>query len=509
MLSELLDTTNYIETLLVVKTKERKTAPFKLTPIQNRIVREQQLRNIYVKPRQIGVSTLILGQNFARTVTEENFTAVTAAHDAETTEYLFDTIHYFYNNLPPIFQPKTKYSNRRELFFPVLNSRYIVFTAGGKNGPGRGTTVNAMHGTEVSRWPNPDEILSGLMESAPKDARVDLESTANGAGDFFNTTYDEAKAGINGYKAFFFPWWEQLEYRLTIQEALDRNVDITAPYDDEETALVDKYGLSVNQIYWRRWKKATLKRQFQQEYPEDDATCFLTSGNLYFDLDVLQNAKRVGEAKPVEISDNGRFKVWERPQPGKSYMVGADVAEGVANGDYSAAYVIDMTTGRDVATLHGHWDTHGYAVKLAEIGNQYNTALLAVERNNHGHAVLSALTYELSYPNIYQHRDYDVKGNATSKPGFPTNMKTKPIMLSTLGRLLEDAPEFFRDNEFFTECFRFVQHDNGKAGAIQGAHDDRVIARAIAGEVWAHGRSRTFGDLDPEIQEALFSLPGY
>jgi hypothetical protein len=364
MLETLFDTTNYIETLLVVKSKERKTLPFKLTQIQKRVVSEQRLRNIYLKPRQVGLSTLILAQNFARVVTEENYTAVTAAHDADTTEILFDTIHYFYNNLPDKFKPVTKYSNRRELYFPVLNSRYVVFTAGGKNGPGRGVTANAIHGSEVSRWPNPDDLLSGLMESAPKDARVDLESTANGAGDFFNVTYDEAKAGVNGYRAFFFPWWWQSEYSLSRKEAVTYDVDLTGEFDEEETALVEKHNLNINQIYWRRWKKATLKRQFQQEYPEDDITCFLTSGNLFFDLEVLQRAQKVGELEPIEVSDNGRLKVWEYPQEDRTYIIGADVAEGISAGDYSAAYVVDALSGATVAALHGHWNTHDYAMKL-------------------------------------------------------------------------------------------------------------------------------------------------
>jgi hypothetical protein len=128
---------------------------------------------------------------------------------------------------------------------------------------------------------------------------------------------------------------------------------------------------------------------------------------------------------------------------------------------------------------------------LSEIGSRYNNALIAPERNNHGHAVLSSLIYEIGYENVYQHRDYDAKGNAQEKPGFPTNLKTKPIMLGTLARLLEAIPEAFRDHEFFNECYRFVQHDNGTIGAQTACHDDRVIAKAIALEIWSNLWMRT------------------
>jgi hypothetical protein len=47
----------YIETLLTVKTKEAKSVPFRFTPIQQRVAREEARRNIQLKPRQVGMST--------------------------------------------------------------------------------------------------------------------------------------------------------------------------------------------------------------------------------------------------------------------------------------------------------------------------------------------------------------------------------------------------------------------------------------------------------------------
>lgn len=490
MASEILDPINYMETFLVVRTKEKKTAPLFLNPVQRLAAKQQALRNVYLKPRQVGLSTMILGQNFARTVTTPNFTSVSIAHDADTSEMLFDRVHFFYNNLPEGMKPVKQYSSRRELFFPALNSRYFIYTAGGK-GPGRGDTVNAIHGSEVSRWPKPDEIIAGLLESAPKDATVDLESTAFGAGTWFNTLYNEARDNLNGYKAHFFPWWLDPNYMLTDAELRAYNLNPDEPVSEDEERLILRHNLSREQINWRRWKVSSLKKQFQQEYPEDDITCFLTSGNLFFDLEVLERAQRLGERPADRTFDNGRLKVWEQPDETSGYIIGADVAEGVAAGDYSAAYVIDEATGCDVAALHGHWNTHTYAEKLAELGYRYNTARIAVERNNHGHAVLSALLYELAYPEdrIYHHKDYDAKGNASEKPGFPTNVKTKPIMLSNLVQSLQDLPEAFLDHEFFRECYQFVQLDNGKVGAAPGTHDDRVIAKGIALEIRSNHRA--------------------
>jgi len=480
----LLDDLKYIETLLVVKTKDAKTVPFRFTPIQRRVALEQARRNIYLKPRQVGMSTFHLARRFARVCTIPNWTAVSVAHDSTTTELLFQTVQFFYNNLPPEFRPKTKYNNRRELYFPEINSRYVIFTAGNENGIGRGVTVNDIHGSEVALWPNPDELISGLLETAPKNAYVDLESTAKGAGGYFHTEYVDALEGKNNYKPFFFPWWWQIEYRLTDAEALAYNIDPYASFNKEETALVEKHRLDRQQINWRRWKIAALKKLFHQEYPEDETSCFLTSGNLYFEEETISRARAEGAQEPLQTRKNGGVLIWQAPQPDHTYIIGADVAEGLPGGDYDAASVIDTATGQEVAALHGLWKPHDYAELLSDIGHEYNEAVIAVERNNHGHAVLTTLIYQEHYPEIYEHQDYDVRNDrATKLPGYPTNRKTKPILLTTLEQMMEDWPGVFHDTGFFRECYTFVRHPDGKVGAIYKCHDDRIMARAIAYEV--------------------------
>jgi hypothetical protein len=102
-------------------------------------------------------------------------------------------------------------------------------------------------------------------------------------------------------------------------------------------------------------------------------------------------------------------------------------------------------------------------VKLDKLGRRYNGALLAVERNNHGHAVLSTLIYELDYQALYKHEDYDSSGSS-DKPGWPTNVKTKPIAINNLAEMLKDAPECFHDADLFQELRTFVEKD-GKLGA--------------------------------------------
>jgi hypothetical protein len=147
-----------------------------------------------------------------------------------------------------------------------------------------------------------------------------------------------------------------------------------------------------------------------------------------------------------------------------------DPAGGGSEGDYSCAAVIERRSGLQCAELHGHFPPAELARKIIELGLFYNQALLVVERNNHGHAVLARLRIE-RYPNIYQ------EGNAD---GWLTSSLTRPPMIENLAAILAISPATFRSPRLLKEFRTFIRHADGKPAAQSGAHDDCVMAMAIA-----------------------------
>jgi hypothetical protein len=109
---------------------------------------------------------------------------------------------------------------------------------------------------------------------------------------------------------------------------------------------------------------------------------------------------------------------------------------------------------------------------LAKLGKEYNTALLAVESNNHGHAVLACLR-TLAYPEVYTQKGLD---------GWVTSAVSRPAMIENLGSALMEEPGLFRSLRLLNECRTFVRYANGNTGAAPGTHDDCVMALAVA---WA------------------------
>lgn len=186
------------------------------------------------------------------------------------------------------------------------------------------------------------------------------------------------------------------------------------------------------------------------------------------------------------IDEYGELKVFSQPIEGHDYDIGADVAEGLPEGDYSAAYILDHETGEDVANVHGHMDTDLYARQLDFVGRYYNNALLGVETNSVGHSVMNVLLNYTFYPNLYYHDQYNAdSGKNDTKPGWPTNNQTRPILVDYLISIVREAKIPINDEELINEMKTFVRNAKGKPqaqgkGTTDGAHDDRVMAYGIA-----------------------------
>jgi hypothetical protein len=69
--------------------------------------------------------------------------------------------------------------------------------------------------------------------------------------------------------------------------------------------------------------------------------------------------------------------------------------------------------------------------------------------------------------------------------GWLTTAGNKPAMVSRIGALLEGGAELFLSARLLEECRTFVTGAGGKTGAAQGAHDDCLMAMAVAQAVRA------------------------
>jgi hypothetical protein len=160
--------------------------------------------------------------------------------------------------------------------------------------------------------------------------------------------------------------------------------------------------------------------------------------------------------------------VYVRPQPGRTYVIGADPAEGNPTSDDSALVILDTTTGEEVAALAGKVEPSVFASYIQQLSTWYNGAAVLCERNNHGHAVLLALRGAGGITLLSGH---------DGKEGW---------LSSTLGKtgMYDNCADAFKNQEVVLHSFstfsQLASIDGNTLRAPDGEHDDKADAFALA-----------------------------
>lgn len=498
------------------------------------------IRYIVLKARQMGMSTLIEAMGYWWTSTHRFTTTVIIAHEKEATKNLYEMFRRYYEYSHPSFKPDRKYNTKQDLTFdvsdevkktydaqnlpsPGLQSEIKTMVA--TEGKGRSSTIKFLHGSEVAFWDDSADVTSAAVQAVPMapETFIFLESTANGIGGYYYDEWNAAKRGESQFRPVFFPWHSHNEYETP--NIID---DDLGDLDAEEEALYKLFEHEgydraswPRKIYWRRLKKKEFRtdpKKFYQEYPSTPEEAFLASGRPVFDVPMLQEMERIavdaqkthpymcGEIKKVvdpetgmerikfieirRVGDNDPtpLRVWWDVDRSRKYVIGVDVSEGIEveassgkEADFSVITVFDVLARKVVARWRGYADPDQLGEIVFNIGTYYNTALVGVEINNHGIATAAKLR-NMFYRNLYmretaEDEQFQVR---TTKFGWQTNKKTKPIMISELQRSIREGDIIDLDIVFIREAMSYIRKDNGAMEAQQGQHDDVVMSAAIA-----------------------------
>lgn len=501
----------YMEELLFIQDKNGQLTRFQLNWAQNRVLAELQrqeklgipARVVILKARQLGITTFFSGLGFRKAANNKNTEVGIISHKNDASRKVLEKVKLFYENLPPLLQPMQKNSNANELIFdnpapsarqkilnPGLHSRIAIETAVNKNAF-RGSTLQFLHLSELAFWPYPEETMTSALQAVPQNAGtvVAVESTANGIGNYFHRLWQSAERGESEFVPLFFPWHAEPTYRLPVPPGFQRS--------EEEEELAQEFGLTDEQICWRRWcLRANCNgdiNKFHQEYPATPHEAFIASGRPVFDIQILEQhlkecASPVAMGRVVERNGephfqtvyNGFLSIWEYPKAGREYTIGIDTAQGLENGDYSVMMVFDLRTHCQVAEWHGHIDADLLGTEAALLGRFYNDAWLVPEINNTGIATLAALR-RARYGRIYRRRTTAEALSDAPKDnyGWYTSGKTKPLLIDNFAAFIRDNVGKIRSRQLVMECQSYVYDASGRTNAQEGCYDDRVMAAAL------------------------------
>jgi hypothetical protein len=459
-----------------------------LNPIQLAYCLRRTPRDVVLKARQVGLTTYEQARDAYTFLTRRGARVVVTCQsmtDHVPAKLIAGNFRTMFDGLAAAGLSLGIVERAGEWILPGRDSTLRIVEAGASKAAaakkGRAGVITRLHLTETAFYEYAEETLNALLECVPgTDSEIVSESTPNGASGVFYSQCKEARSGRSGYRFHFFPWYLQPEYRAAL--APGERMD---PETERERELV-RAGVSPEQIKWYRQKVIEKGQTLtDQEYPTDPDTCFLASGRPFFDRAAVSSL--IARATPpIYVEQDAALRVWREPQRGSQYLIAVDTAEGLvrtasredpeaSKGDYSTAIVLELGTGQHAATLRAHVPSWELARQIAALGYTYNAALLVVERNNHGHAVLQALRNEQHYPRVYVGRD--------DKTGWLTTPASRPMALDALEDAVRRGVWATNDRLLLGEMLTFVVTAQGRPEAQKGAHDDLVMAAAIGWDV--------------------------
>ena len=521
--------------------KKRNTVPFFFNEVQEDFISKLETLGtnkpfFILKGRQQGFTSVITAIQLSFAIVRKNFSGFTMADRTDNTMAIFnDKARVVYDRLPEELKPSEKFNSRNEMFFDKLNSSWRIATA--TDQVGRSRTLNFVHFSEVAFYEcNLSDLQAGIGEAITAGAIQVYETTANG----FNQAKDlwDSESCHN----LFYEWWRSPEYRSTEYEYLETQ----DPWLIERKKVLEEKGCDKEQITWycKKYDSYLDKNTIKQEYPITPTEAFVSSGDCVFDKEAINNqiarclslqAPRRGyftykkEAIPIPNSEgvmvdvewkikdiefvesrDGYIFLHEEPRVKVKdgeithkapYSLGGDTAG--TGKDYFTGKVICNLDDKTGATLHKQYiDEDLYAEQMYCLGKYYHDALIGIEIN-YSRQPTRILQKKYNYPNLYMRERLDgASDRSVMDYGFETTSRTKPIIIGELVELMRNNPYIEEDIPTLKEMTTFVKKENGKLEAIDGCHDDLVMAKAIAHFI-SKKQTRTWIEVIPTDNEFI------
>lgn len=405
---------------------------------------------------------------------------------------MFKRLNLAYNHWPKNIRTDRESTNESKCLTTSIDSKVNVLSAESPD-VGIGLSVDYLVGSECPLWANASEQMSSLLPAMikRKASKVVMESTPQPlsapSGEWWRDHWFDSKRGKGRWRAAFFPFWDAKANRAP----WPKGSAITL----EEQRLLDAYGkpdpyghpgLTLENLAFRRFymdSDSEVRRNpelFKVWFPFDDLTCWISQG-----VGVIPNHALDRHVRPGLAREDDEYVEFEPPHPDGIYVIGCDPAgtgRDNAGNDHCSFQVLRIWDDewRQVAVFGGDADTLRFCHKLDAVGRRYNNALLGVERNGVGHAVVTMMRH-LKYPNLFHDGAFNPGIYKSSEEEWVAVLIDSLIdKLTLLGEDTVSQVQGYRrdrDHERSLKAERFAKNAGGRR---KRHHWDKVSALMVA-----------------------------
>ena len=378
-----------------------------------------------------------------------------------------------YEYLPHWMKPGIVSWNKGSISF---SNRSSIESDSTSEQSGRGGSFNMLLLDEFSFVEKDEDFWTSVYPviSSAKGTKVIIVSTPNGTGNLFYDIWNKALLGIDkeGWKPFMINWWDK-------------------PGRDEE---------------WKKKQIASFNgdmRLFNTAF----GNVFEGSAMTLIDAIILNKFRNSVKDISIPVEDkidkleSFKLNVWKKSIKEHTYIIGADVAEGVG-GDYSVILVFDCTDLTNIEIVASFASnaisTSEFGFLIPKVGRMYNDALVCVECNSIGKAVVDAMVNNYDYDNILTFGSKD-----PTKVAIYSHQSIKNFACLWIKDLMnmEEVKIVLNEKQLIYEMEWFEKKRGSlKSGfaAVSGKHDDYMMSF-----VWA------MLALNPTLVENYFTVDKY
>jgi hypothetical protein len=473
----------FINKYVKIRHPTRGLIPFKTFEYQNKTIESFKKKrfNVILKPRQMGFTEITSAFITWMILFHPNQSVLCLATKAETAKQVVRRVRVALKGVPKwLLLADITTDNKTSI--ELANGSFVKSIANSADA-GRSEALSLLVVDEAAHIEGFDDIWTGIRPTISEGGRIIMLSTPNGVGNVFHKIYEDAIESKNDFNPIRTEWWEHPEHISDL--SLDKNGKHTSSWFRGET-------------------KGWSPRQVAQEYECQ----FLASGDTFFGSESI--AYVLSTQMSADISDGTRIFI--EPIPKRKYILGVDTATGRGQ-DFSGAVLFDAESLDQVAELSQKLEVNDYAAALCDLGAKYNNALMVVENNAVGLALLEHIKL-LNYPNLFYSKRGAKAGEKLGEPGHashgsmsheytPGIMTIGPnrsFMLNKLEEVIRLKAARIHSARFRIEMETFIWN-NGRPEARSGRHDDLIMAAALA--IWI--RDNMYGGVynTPDITAAM------
>lgn len=215
----------------------------------------------------------------------------------------------------------------------------------------------------------------------------------------------------------------------------------------------------------------------------------LLSDNIVFAREYIE---KFGKTVREPIEEREGLKIFKRYEKGHRYQIGIDCAEGVELSeevlrktakDSAVIKIWDHSADEEVAHWSARVAPRVTAEKAVTFASWYGNPEIVPEMNSMGMALIDKLD-DLGYSNVYRRKEFDRSTKKTlKKVGWRTTASTKQLLISHFEELCRKREPRIHSRTTVEELKTFVYSDVASkkgAGALEGFHDDEVMATLLA-----------------------------